>query len=261
MDPTDIGRVVLDVFQKSSMRPFLQKSKVSAQRLLVVRDWQAWHKHLKVEMQGGLLVDATAAHFFLFMKRNRLCPRCCILWCEEVICYICAPHAPKRLGSKHPCCRIVVSRDFVRAFGEDVPAPRWLPRPEPNDIVCAVKRFVSDRAFSQEPVVVMPQAGINRLPGQVPTSRVARVFSPEKVDHWKKLLSVVEGLASTQPTYWRAVSYVTELAEGTSDRDAELEELVWHSSPPAPQVEPITLPMGLQGPLAPQMRFVARWQP
>ena len=145
-------------------------------------------------------------------------------------------------------------------FNDDIPAPRWLARPDPHDVVCAVKRFVSDGSFSQEPLVVMPSCGVQRLPTPCPTGRVPRVHSPEKADQWRKLLSVVELLAATHLTYRRAFVYVNELASGNADQDASLVDLPWHSSPAALPMGPIALPVCLQGALAPQMKFEIRWR-
>ena len=71
LDPDDIARIIYEVFQKPSLKSFLQESLVSVQRLRVVHEWQAWHNHLRLDFKGGLLVDCTAAHFFLFTRRSR----------------------------------------------------------------------------------------------------------------------------------------------------------------------------------------------
>ena len=70
LDPDDIARVIHSVFRQPALQSFLKHSEVSVQRLRVVRDWQSWHNHLRLELKGGLLVDSTATHFFLFAKRS-----------------------------------------------------------------------------------------------------------------------------------------------------------------------------------------------
>lgn len=70
LDPDDIARVIHSVFRQPALQSFLKQSEVCVQRLRVVRDWQSWHNHLRLELKGGLLVDSTATHFFLFTKRS-----------------------------------------------------------------------------------------------------------------------------------------------------------------------------------------------
>ena len=128
-------------------------------------------------------------------------------------------------------------------------------------MVCGVKRFVADARFSQQPLVVMPAAGANRLPTPIPTGKVPRVFSPEKADGWRKLLVVVDALAATHLSYWRASTYVNELASGTADQGASLVDLPWHASHSAPH-ECVRVPsVCLQGALAPHLKFEINWRP
>lgn len=70
LDPDDIMNIIRRTMQKPALQEFLKSCDVAVQRLGVVRDWKAWHGALRVEMSGGLLVDSTALHYFLFIRRD-----------------------------------------------------------------------------------------------------------------------------------------------------------------------------------------------
>ena len=70
LDPTDIIAVIKQVLGKDSLKQFLASVDVEVSRLRVVRDWQKWHNHLRLGLSGGLLLDATAMHHFMFISRK-----------------------------------------------------------------------------------------------------------------------------------------------------------------------------------------------
>lgn len=76
LDPTDIIAVIKQVLGKDSLKQFLTSADVEVSRLRVVRDWQTWHNHLRVGLSGGLLLDATAMHHFMFISRKCVVPSC-----------------------------------------------------------------------------------------------------------------------------------------------------------------------------------------
>ena len=86
LDPDDIARVIHSVFWQPALQSFLKQSEVCVQRLRVVRDWQSWHNHLRLELKGGLLVDSTATHFFLFTKRSSPVLKLLSKSCVRVMC-------------------------------------------------------------------------------------------------------------------------------------------------------------------------------
>ena len=77
LDPTDIIAVIKQVLGKDSLKQFLTSVDVEVSRPRVVRDWQKWHNHLRVVLSGGLLLDATAMHHFMFISRKCVAPSCC----------------------------------------------------------------------------------------------------------------------------------------------------------------------------------------
>ena len=72
--PEDVIRVIKDFMQKPSMRQFLTGAQVVAERLLKIRNWMAWGNAFPSHMCGGLLLDETANHFFMFTTRGMLRP-------------------------------------------------------------------------------------------------------------------------------------------------------------------------------------------
>ena len=71
LDPDDIIRVIRHTLEKPALKSFLKSVDTQVSRLPVARDWQVWHNNLRAEMSGGLLVDATALHSFMFISRAR----------------------------------------------------------------------------------------------------------------------------------------------------------------------------------------------
>ena len=71
LDPDDIIRVIRHTLEKPALKSFLNSVDTQVSRLPVARDWQAWHNNFRMEMSGGLLVDATALHSFVFISRAR----------------------------------------------------------------------------------------------------------------------------------------------------------------------------------------------
>jgi hypothetical protein len=70
LDPNDIATAVEKFMQKPAVRHFTGPIEVRADRLFCVRDWKGWVTNLNVNVSGGLLTDATANHFFMFLRRR-----------------------------------------------------------------------------------------------------------------------------------------------------------------------------------------------
>ena len=60
----------MSTMKKPALESFLTSCDVSAALSPAVRDWQAWHNDLRLTISGGLLLDATAFHFFLLTERQ-----------------------------------------------------------------------------------------------------------------------------------------------------------------------------------------------
>ena len=72
LDPSDINRVIHEFMAKPSIRSYLGRIPVLAERLLVVRNWKLWTDALHSTIEGGLLSDLTSNHFFMFVTRRGL---------------------------------------------------------------------------------------------------------------------------------------------------------------------------------------------
>ena len=141
-----------------------------------------------------------------------------------------------------------------------MPQPRGLAAAAPHDVLCAVRRFISDREWAQPPVVLIPQGGLSRLRTRLPTGVVPRVRTAERSEQWRRAADVVQRFVAVQPIYLRSVSYLRDLADGLIGVGALPAQLPWHNSNGAVRPQPFVLPLGLQGQLRPTMRFQAEWR-
>lgn len=72
--PEDIIRVIRTFMQRPGMQEFMGEARLVVERLFKVRDWQTWSNAFRSVMEGGLLLDETANHFFMFTTRRLLRP-------------------------------------------------------------------------------------------------------------------------------------------------------------------------------------------
>ena len=72
--PEDIMRVIRNFMQRPGMQDFMGEALLGVERLFKVRDWQSWSDAYRSVMGGGLLLDETAHHFFMFTTRRLLRP-------------------------------------------------------------------------------------------------------------------------------------------------------------------------------------------
>ena len=72
--PEDIVRVIRDFMQRPGMQQFIRQARVVVERVFKVRDWQGWSNAFRSVMGGGLKLDETAHHFFMFTTRRMLRP-------------------------------------------------------------------------------------------------------------------------------------------------------------------------------------------
>lgn len=152
------------------------------------------------------------------------------------------------------------TQGFQRSWDVAVPKPPWLADVSDDDVLCGVRRFVSDKDWAQPPVVVIPQGGLSRLLTCLPVGLVPRVFSPEKSEQWRKAAQVVERFVGANPTYLRAVAYLTALAAGACAVGAVLPDLPWHALQDGGVAGAFVVPLGLQGAMLPHLRFQAVWK-
>ena len=145
-------------------------------------------------------------------------------------------------------------------WAADVPKPAWLQKSGGEDVLCAVKRFLSDKDWAQPPVVVLPEGGLTRLLTYLPDKQVSRVRAPKHSEQWRKAALVVQRFVDTNPTYLRATTYLHSLADGACGAGTVPPELLWHAAPPEDPSQPFLLPASLQGPLLPHMRVQAAWK-
>ena len=141
-----------------------------------------------------------------------------------------------------------------------VPRPRWLDQARDHDVLCCVKRFISDGEWAQLPVVVLPQGGLARLATHLPSEAVSRVVHADASDKWRKAAVFVQGMVAVNPVYLRAIEYLTSLADGTCADGAALPALSWHSQDSVPGLALPIVPLGLQGALLPAVPFSSAWK-
>lgn len=195
-------------------------------------------------MSGGLLVDATALHSFLFISRERpglSAPLPAELqknlsWQGPLLDYV---NMSRRPDSLPPVS------GFEHMWDTDVPKPVWLQKSGGGDVLCAVKRFVSDKDWAQPPVVVLPEGGLTRLLTYLLDKQVSRVWAPKHSEQWRKAALVVQRFVDTNPTYLRATTYLHSLADGVCGAGTVPPELPWHAAPPEARSQPFHLPTGL----------------
>ena len=72
--PEDIIRVIQDFMRRPGMQDFMKEARLVVERLFKVHDWQSWSNAFRSIMHGGLLLDETANHFFMFTTRRLLRP-------------------------------------------------------------------------------------------------------------------------------------------------------------------------------------------
>ena len=112
-------------------------------------------------------------------------------------------------------------------------------QPHPNDVICVTKRFCSDTAASQRPVLILPQSFLQRLPSSLPlTLRPQKPVPAERRASWLELASVLlrqrplEGARLV-----RAVSYLKAVATGQSrPQNVGLSPLPWHERAKQPDL-------------------------
>ena len=61
---------IKEVLQKPALRDFFQGATVSVEIMNGCRDWMAWFRNLGPVLEGGLLLDQTANHAFIFVSRK-----------------------------------------------------------------------------------------------------------------------------------------------------------------------------------------------
>ena len=71
---------------------------------------------------------------------------------------------------------------------------------------------------------------------------------------------MVQRFVTAMPVYLRSVSYLRDLADGVMGRGAISPQLLWHNSDGVAPDQPFVVPLSLQGPLRPVMRFHAEWR-
>lgn len=71
---------------------------------------------------------------------------------------------------------------------------------------------------------------------------------------------MVQRFVTAMPVYLRSVSYLRDLADGVMGRGAVPPQLLWHNSDGVAPDQPFVVPLSLQGPLRPVMRFQAEWR-
>ena len=141
-----------------------------------------------------------------------------------------------------------------------VPQPRWLDQARDDDVLCCVKRFISDGGWAQPPVVVLPQGGLSRLATHLPSEVVSRVVHADASDKWRKAAVFVQRMVAVNPMYLWAVEYLTSLADGACADGAALPALPWHSQDSVPGLALPIVPLSLQGALLPAVPFQSVWR-
>ena len=107
-------------------------------------------------------------------------------------------------------------------------------RESPDDVACITKRYASDSAASQRPVLVLPQAFLSRLPSRLPeTARPDKVTPADKRASW---LQLAETLLLQKPLpdikLARCVAYLQWVGSGRgAPEGASFEPLPWHANP------------------------------
>jgi len=82
-----------------------------------------------------------------------------------------------------------------------VPQPRWLDQARDDDVLCCVKRFISDGGWAQPPVVVLPQGGLSRLATHLPSEVVSRVVHADASDKWRKAAVFVQRMVAVNNVF------------------------------------------------------------
>ena len=112
--------------------------------------------------------------------------------------------------------------------GVNVETVGWPPAPHPLDVVVVVKRWVTDPAPSQDPVLVLPHGRLSQLPGPVPVS-LRPPKAPKYPLQWLGLAQELIRIYPADESMRRAAKYLLDLSSGTRGQGA-LPALPWHSA-------------------------------
>ncbi len=115
--PEDVMEVIKSELQRPSVRAWIgEGTEHHIEKLDVTRNWQQHLSALRVGLEGGLLVDHSANHFFVFMLRRDL------------------PEALQRKVDNRRNCRAV----------------------HRSDVVALVKQYIGSPSLRQDPLLVLP---------------------------------------------------------------------------------------------------------
>ena len=99
------------------------------------------------------------------------------------------------------------------------------------DVICMCKRFVSDETPCQKPVLALPNAFLQRLPGDLPsTTRPLNPLSVDRRKNWADLSKALLSSRGKDPSLIRrSVQYLLAAARGLSTAQGGPSPLRWHS--------------------------------